>query len=64
MEEGFTTVFFETGKSTIIIKEVPASVCDNCNESFVSEEISRKLLTTVTNETKKGVEVEIIHYAA
>ncbi len=64
MEKGFTTLIFENGNSTIIVKKVPASVCDNCYESFISEDISRKLLETVNNEVKKGVEVEVLHYAA
>ena len=64
MEKGFTTFFFENEKSTIIIKKVPANVCDNCNESFILEEISKKVLEIVDNEVKKGVEVEVINYAA
>ena len=64
MDKGFTTLIFENGNSTIIVKKVPASVCDNCSESFISEDISRKVLETVNNEVKKGVEVEVVHYAA
>lgn len=64
MYKGHTTLTFERGISTIVIKEVPASVCDNCHESFVTEEISRKLLETVRVEAQKGVEVEVLHYAA
>lgn len=64
MDKGFTTLIFEDGNSTIIVKKVPASVCDNCHESFISEDISRKVLETVNNEVKKGVEVEVLHYAA
>lgn len=64
MQKGFTTVVFESGISTIIIKSVPATVCDNCRESFIPEEISRKLVETVQVEAKKGVEVEVLHYAA
>ena len=64
MFNGFTTLVFESGNSTIIIKSVPAAVCDNCREAFIAEDISRSLLTTVHTEVKKGVEVEVLHYAA
>ncbi|MBW8003720.1 MAG: type II toxin-antitoxin system MqsA family antitoxin [Planctomycetes bacterium] len=64
MDKGFTTLVFEAGNSTIIVKKVPADVCDNCHESFIPEEISRKVLKTVDNEVKKGVELEVLHYAA
>jgi len=39
------------------MKKVTANVCDNCNESFISEEISKRVLEIVNNEIKKGVEV-------
>ena len=62
--EGFTTLVFEKGKSTIIVKKVPAEVCENCNESFILENTSRKLLDVVSTEAKKGIEMEILNYAA
>ncbi len=40
MDKGFTTLIFKDGNSTIIVKKVPASVCDNCYESFISEDIA------------------------
>jgi len=39
--DGFTTLVFRKGKSTIIVKKVPAEVCENCNESFISENTSK-----------------------
>ena len=62
--EGFTTLIFEKENSTIIVKKVPADVCDNCNESFLSEGISKKVLDIVNKETRKNIEVEVLHYAA
>jgi YgiT-type zinc finger domain-containing protein len=32
MHSGSTTMVFESGNSTIIIKSVPANVCDNCHD--------------------------------
>ncbi len=64
LEKGHTTVVLELSGSTIIIKNVPAKVCDNCSEAFVAEDVSKKLLDTVHNEAKKGVEIEILTFAA
>ena len=64
MKSGFTSLIFDKPPSTIVIKEIPANVCDNCGEAFVSEEIARKIHDTASTELEKGVEVEVIHFAA
>ena len=33
---GVTTVTFERGDSTFVVREVPAQVCPNCGEDYVS----------------------------
>ena len=48
----------------VIVSSVPPSVCDNCGEAFVVEEIARKLHQVAADELKKGVEIEIVHFAA
>lgn len=61
---GNTTITFEKGNTTIVLKKVPAEVCDNCQESFISEKISKNILKIVEAEVKKGIEIEILNYAA
>jgi len=61
---GFVTVTMQRGNSTIIFKGVPAEVCENCGEYFLSEEITEKLLDRAEEAVTKGAEVEIIKYAA
>ncbi len=62
--KGNTTLTFEKNGSTIIYKNVPADVCDNCHESFLSENISAEILEKVIQESKKGVEIEVLQYVA
>ncbi len=38
LTDGSTTVILERGEATLIFKEVPARVCDNCGEEYVSSE--------------------------
>ena len=64
MDKGTTTLIFETDNSTIVIKDVPANVCDNCQEAFISEEISKELLVMAHKEEEEGMEIEVLHYAA
>ena len=62
--KGSTTLVFEKGKSTIIVKNVPAEICDNCSESYVSEKVARKVLDYAHRGVRSGIEIEILNYAA
>jgi YgiT-type zinc finger domain-containing protein len=41
---GTTTVTFHRDGQTIVVNEVPAEVCENCGEAYVSYEITARLL--------------------
>ncbi len=61
---GFVTVTLQRGDSTIIFREVPADVCVNCNEYYLSEETTEKLLERAERAIQNGAMVEIQKYAA
>ncbi|MBP7869799.1 MAG: DUF4258 domain-containing protein [Candidatus Hydrogenedentes bacterium] len=63
-DPGKVTVTLERGGAVIVIKEVPAEVCGNCGEYYLTEEITRKVLHLAETSIKKGVEVEVIRFAA
>ena len=48
----------------IILKNVPADICENCGEYYLSENITEKVLEKAEKAVNNGVEVEIIKYAA
>lgn len=58
------TVTLERGPATLVFKQVPAQVCENCGESYLDEETSRRLLELATDAVRPGVEVEVRTYAA
>ena len=62
--EGKVTVTLERSNTTVLIKDVPAQVCENCGEYYLSEEISSELLQTAEKAAAKGAEVEILRYVA
>jgi YgiT-type zinc finger domain-containing protein len=35
-EQGFATVILERNNTTLIFKQVPATVCNNCGEEFIN----------------------------
>jgi YgiT-type zinc finger domain-containing protein len=58
MAAGHTSITFERANATVVVKSVPANVCDNCGEAFIADEIARKFYAVAETEFKKGVEVE------
>ena len=64
MISGFTTLTFEKANATLVVKRVPADICDNFGEAFVAEEVARNVHKVAKTELKKGVEMEVINYAA
>ncbi|MEC7418329.1 MAG: type II toxin-antitoxin system MqsA family antitoxin [SAR324 cluster bacterium] len=54
----------ERGQTTLVYKNVPAEVCDNCGEEYLSVEINRKLLKQAEQAAERGVDLEMLRYAA
>ena len=61
---GEVTVTLQRGDSTIIFKLVPAEVCENCGEYYLSEAVTEQLLTRAERAVANGAEVEILRFAA
>ena len=61
---GTTTVTLQRGSCTIIIKQVPADVCENCGEYYLTDAVTRKLHERAEVAIRNGAEVEILSYAA
>ncbi len=61
---GETTVVLERGESVIVVRGVPAEVCDTCEEAYVSAEVSEAVFRLAESAVERGVEVEVLRYAA
>ena len=64
MHSGKVTVVLQRGDTTVVFKEVPAEVCENCGEYYLTEEITEKLMARAEEAVKKNTEVEILKFAA
>lgn len=51
-----TTVTLNRKGSTVIIKNAPADVCDNCGEHYLSEEMTGCVLALAEDAVRKGAE--------
>lgn len=63
-QQGMTTVTLTRGEVTLVIKNVPADICDNCGEYYLSDEVSRKIMAMAEEAVKHNQEVEVIQFAA
>ncbi len=61
---GHTTVTLERGGATLVVKEVPALVCQTCGEAYVEGEVTRKLLEDAEASARGGVEVDVRRFLA
>ncbi len=64
LDAGTTTVTLERDGVTLVFKDVPARVCENCGESYVDEAVTRQLLNEAGTAVNAGVEVDIRHFRA
>jgi YgiT-type zinc finger domain-containing protein len=62
--EGTTTVMLEQDGTIIVFKNVPALVCDQCDESYTDQDVTRRLLQVVQEEAQSGPKEEFVQYAA
>jgi YgiT-type zinc finger domain-containing protein len=63
-ELGVVTVTVHRGEATVILKRVPAEVCTNCGEYYLSSDVAAQVLDKAESAVKSGAEVEILRFAA
>ena len=61
---GRVTITLERGATTVVIKNVPAEVCDNCGEYYLEESVAEWVYAQAEKATHRRAEVEILSYAA
>ncbi|MFZ5592730.1 MAG: type II toxin-antitoxin system MqsA family antitoxin [Pseudomonadota bacterium] len=63
-QPGKVTVTLQRGDVTLVFKGVPADVCENCGEYYLSERVTEQLLARAEEAVRSGAEVEILRFAA
>lgn len=57
------TVPLERGSMTIVFREVPAQVCENCGEAYHDEAITNALIQQAEQAAMAGVEIDVRRFA-
>ena len=61
---GTATVTLERGDATVVIKGVPADVCENCGEYYLSGATTDAVLAMAEDAVAHGAEIEVRRFAA
>ena len=61
---GLKTVTLQRGKTVVVVRDVPAEICEDCGEYYLSEPIARRVYADADETARRDVEVEIQRYAA
>jgi YgiT-type zinc finger domain-containing protein len=60
---GTTTVTFHREGQTVVVNEVPAEVCENCGEAYVSEDVTTQVLEIAAHARKAHAQVLVRDFA-
>jgi len=61
---GTATVTLTREQLTLVVKDVPAQVCENCGEDYIDADITARLIQTAEEAAQSGVQVDVREYMA
>jgi len=64
VKPGRATVMLERGESIIVLKNVPAEVCDDCGEYYLTADVLDEATRVANEAIERGAVVEVIRFAA
>ncbi len=64
IQPGYVTVTLQRANTIVIIKAVPAQVCQDCGEYYLDERVSQRVYLQADDAAQRRAEVEVLQYAA
>ncbi len=61
---GVATVTLERDDLILVVRGVPAKICENCGEEYLEDEAANHLLTSAEEAARSGVHVDVRDYVA
>lgn len=61
---GKVTVTLERGTTVVVVRDVPAEVCENCGEYYLDAPVAERVYRQGEAAVERRAEVEILRYAA
>jgi YgiT-type zinc finger domain-containing protein len=63
-QPGRTTVTFHEHARTVVVTDVPADVCGNCDEPYVAEDVTARLLEIAVQARAMQAQVLVREFTA
>lgn len=63
-QPGSATVSLTREHTTVVVKGVPADICDNCGEEYLDASVTDRLLAIAEEAAQAGVEVDVRQFIA
>ena len=60
--EGGTTYTVSVGSGVLVVKDVPARLCEQCGEAWLDDETMKRLEVLAQEVRRHPVEVEVLQY--
>jgi len=64
LEAGVADSTLSVDGMTLVVQEVPASICDTCREHFFDADVTQRLLDIAREAAQAGVVVDVRRYVA
>lgn len=62
IKNGLTNLPIELETGILYIKQIPAEICNQCDEVFIPDEVAEQLEHLVAQARRQKVEIEVISY--
>jgi len=59
---GTTTIHLHRSDTDVLVKSVPAQICNTCGEAYLDDEQTTLLLKMTESAERNNAEVEILRY--
>jgi YgiT-type zinc finger domain-containing protein len=60
---GHATMTPHRAGTTVVIKQVPADICDNCGENYLSGLMTERVMAAAEDALRKSAEIEVLRWA-
>ncbi|MDA2924096.1 type II toxin-antitoxin system MqsA family antitoxin [Acidobacteria bacterium AH-259-G07] len=64
LRAGKTTYSVDYGQGVLVVRNVPAEVCEQCGESWISDAMSARLEELTSEAKERKLQIEVIDLAA
>ena len=62
-KSGSTTITLERNKTTLVVKNAPAEICENCGEAYIDEQVTVQLLASAEELYLNGTLIDVREFA-